>query len=79
MSEARRKAWITRRAKYGPAGHRGVHVAYGRRRSAAKADAVDAARWRAFLSMFTPEVQAEKIESIDYLINQRSSHPAAST
>lgn len=45
----------------------------------ANADAPDAARWRAFLSMFTPEVQVEKVESIDYLIQTRASQPAAST
>lgn len=30
LSEVRRRAWETRRAKYGPAGHRGVHLTYKR-------------------------------------------------
>jgi hypothetical protein len=33
MHEARRKAWETRRRRYGPAGHAGVHVTYQRRRT----------------------------------------------
>ncbi len=33
-TEVRKRAWITRRARYGPAGHRGVQTTYKRPRAA---------------------------------------------